>query len=943
MQPKETTFAVGASSHKTFPFACYRQGEACYTRIFANYKMMKVFLSFLATAGFAAAQGLFPGQAARLVIGQPNFTAQANGADQNQLGAPGGLAYVNGKLFVADANRFGAAPLHHRVLLFNNFGANLPAVTSEFPVSGARCPACIGTADAVIGQSDFISSDYSLKPTADTVRLPTAVASDGQRLAVADTDNNRILIWNSIPLTNKKAADVVIGQADFTSAKVFRPPNNKSLLGPQGVWFQGGKLYVADTQNHRVLVWNTIPTSNNKEADLVLGQANFNTAAELDLTKASIDPKNNNLLNPVSVSSDGVRLYVSDLGFNRVLIWNTIPTQSTQAADVVVGQPDFTSAISNNVAALCESTGTDDTTKALLYPPVCAKTIQYPRFALGDGKRLFIADGGNDRVLVYNTIPTTNGAKADLIIGQLNDNLNRSSDFQYPLLVGASDTLRTPSSLAWDGTNLFVSDTYNRRVLIFSLANQPLVYNAVRNSASLDVFAQGTITLTGSLRENDAITVTIDAVDYKYTIKKDDKMNDVILNLIKIINASVKPAVTARPFLDAAQIRLSALKGGLDGNTIQFSLATSPTDATITFTTSGASLNGGQDAAKIAPGTLITINGENLSDRTASTPADAKTLPLDLGNVQVYFDGIRAPLLYVSPSKINAQVPFEVSDASSISAYVRTKRDNGQITVTSPVGVPVVPQNPGIYAEAGIDPRPGVIMHYSSSATGTVSVDGSVKTGDVATITFEGARSYSYKVVDGDTLESIRDNLIKVINANTDETVTAFAAGVFTRIRLRYKKPGSDGNGITYATSTSDGAQVILTATTPALCCANTAGARVTKDNPALPGETIVVYATGLGLVQPDAANLATVTGSAYNGPLINRPNEFVSSLAGGKTANVLFAGLRTGVVGLYEIHLELNSDLPTDDFVELTIAQDVYVSNVVTFPVFNPNAGTVP
>jgi WD40 repeat protein len=45
----------------------------------------------------------------------------------------------------------------------------------------------------------------------------------------------------------------------------------------------------------------------------------------------------------VAVSSDGVRLFVTDLGYNRVLIWNSIPTQNNQPADVVVGQPDFTS------------------------------------------------------------------------------------------------------------------------------------------------------------------------------------------------------------------------------------------------------------------------------------------------------------------------------------------------------------------------------------------------------------------------------------------------------------------------------------------------------------------------------------------------------------------------------------------------------------------------
>ena len=49
----------------------------------------------------------------------------------------------------------------------------------------------------------------------------------------------------------------------------------------------------------------------------------------------------------MSVTSDGQRLYVTDLGHNRVLIWNSIPTQNGQAADVVVGQPNMTSELDN--------------------------------------------------------------------------------------------------------------------------------------------------------------------------------------------------------------------------------------------------------------------------------------------------------------------------------------------------------------------------------------------------------------------------------------------------------------------------------------------------------------------------------------------------------------------------------------------------------------------
>ena len=113
----------------------------------------------------------------------------------------------------------------------------------------------------------------------------------------------------------------------FTSASVpGNTPNAKSMRGPQGVWIQNGRLYVADTQNNRVLIFNRIPTSNGAAADVVLGQPDFTTFVEPDLTQQKNNVSAKQLLNPVAVSSDGVHIFVTDLGYNRVLIWNTIPT-----------------------------------------------------------------------------------------------------------------------------------------------------------------------------------------------------------------------------------------------------------------------------------------------------------------------------------------------------------------------------------------------------------------------------------------------------------------------------------------------------------------------------------------------------------------------------------------------------------------------------------------
>jgi len=895
---------------------------------------VKHLVLWLASAALTFPAEFYTGQAGRLVIGQKTFTAQEPVTGADTLGGVGGVAVANNMLFVADSNRVGSVPLNHRVLIYKNLDSITLPVNAPVP-QFTRCPACRGTADTVLGQTDFTKNELHTTASASTLRSPTAVASDGVRLAVADTDYNRVLIWNSIPSNNNQPADIVLGQENFTNVSAPRGIPGQRMRGPQGVWIFGQQLFVADTGHSRILIWNNIPTRSFQPADVVVGQPDFNTYIELDLSRTQIDAKADNLLNPVSVTTDGRRMYVADLAQNRVMIWNSIPTRNGQAADLVLGQPDFNSAIANNSRRLCRSVGIgSDGTPG--YPNLCMATLNTPRFALGDGRRVFIADGGNDRVLVYNLPPRENGQEADVVLGQAAGDSNRSSDSAYPLYRSAADLLRTPLSLAWDGANLFVTDTYNRRIVVFSLHDQPLPFTAVRNLASREVFATGSVAFDGNINEGDEATITVSGRAYKYKFIRDDTFANIMLQFTQQINSDVDATVTASIIPEIRTLLLTARTGGEEGNSIDYTTSKSPDTSPISLTTGGATLVGGQNAAQIAGGTLVTILGENLSDTTASVPPNTPVLPRYLGGVHVYFDGMEAPLLMVSPTQINAQIPWEMRDASSSNAYVRIERNDGSVVTTSPVAVPLIPQNPGVFAVEGLDPRPGIITHFSDRATGTVSVDGTANANDVATISIED-REYAYTVKSGDTLATIRDGLIALINGNEIEKVEAFAAGIFTRVRLRAKLPGDAGNGIVYSAKTNEGAQVILTPTTPALCCANVGGDLVTEGNPARPGETIVVTATGLGpLKDPDHQALVK-TGIAYDGPARNEPFEFVSSLAGGKTANVLSAALKPGAIGIYEVHLELNSDLPTNSKTQVTIAQDIYVSNVVTFPLKNP------
>ncbi|MDP9055128.1 MAG: hypothetical protein M3N93_12650 [Acidobacteriota bacterium] len=908
------------------------------------------------------------GQAARLVIGQKRFAASEYNTTDTLLGSPTGITYSNGVLWVVDANRVGATPDNNRILRFSDV-ASYPGPLQDPTISGNTCGVCRGVASLVLGQPDFVSSGFPLTPNAKgtTLRNPSGVATDGQILVVADTDNNRILIWTTLPQVNGQPANLVIGQADFSHNSTSVPPNAKSLRGPSGVWLADGKLYVADTQDNRILIYNQIPTTNNAAADVVIGQPNFTSFLQPNPTQSNGTPTASNMQDPVSVTTDGTRMFVTDLGQHRVLIWNTIPTTNGAPADIALGQINLTTAISNNsykqnttatdsdghptnvTPVMCQSnaayaasvgqTGSsvvDSTTGTTLYPARCAATLSLPRFALSDGTRLYVADGGNDRVLVYNSMPTRSGQPADVILGQpdeFSDNTGQNPD--------GSDAFQTPFSLAYDGLNLYVGDTFNRRVVVYTpgIPNIPLGGRGVLNAASLTISALGSVAMTGSIKAKDTVTVTIAGTGYTYTVVSSDTLTTVVQGLVKKINNGSKPDpnVIATTNEVTNTLVLTARTPGSAGGNITLTASVS-SGAQITATASGTTLTYSQNSSEIAPGTLITVSGTNLCDHT-TVGAGTPYLPATLFGCELYIDGQRAPLLYVSPTQINAQMPVEYSDRTTVSMYARDTHADGSISVTTPIGITIVPQNPGIFAEYGTDPRPGIVYHGSSNAVSVVSVGASsIHAGDVGTLTI-GGTAYTYTVLSTDTLTTVRDAFVKLINNAPDPNVYAGPVNENSSIALVARQAGAAGEGIAVTESVTGTSNTLtLTVYNTPTCCDNSQGGLVTADNPAVPGEVVYLFATGLGPTNPSDVD----TGAVTPGGKFNPPASPVDSIQiDGTPANVLSASLVSGMVGVYYVQFQIGTTTTTDLEAKLTIAQKSYVSNVVKFPVVAPAAAS--
>jgi uncharacterized protein (TIGR03437 family) len=450
-----------------------------------------------------------------------------------------------------------------------------------------------------------------------------------------------------------QAARAVIGQSSFSSRETGVTPMALSLAN--------GRLYAADA-SRRLLTFDLSQIPGPKD------DVNARPGARCPLCGFSPLASIAQSVIPgvAAVAVNGKTVAIADASSRRVLIWrDSSSPRATKGPDVVIGRGN---------------------------PDVFSEPIS----VAFDGRRLFVGDGALHRVLVWNGIPLSDNQPADAVLGQQGD-------------IPGAETISRPAALVSDGTNLFVGDSTDHRILVFTASDRPLANNAVMNSASLS-------------------------------------------------------------------------------------------------------------SGPLAPGTLISVTGRDLSDVEETASDDgSQDLPNNLAGVEVFLNGLKLPLLSVSPSELRAQIPYDVPNPSAMSLYVRTEFGDGVVAITNAVPVRLLTAAPGLFAFGGAEPRPGMVLHAN----------------------------------------------------------------------------GSSGQP-----------------STP-----------VTADNPAKPGEALVLWAAGLGTVDKE---------DAADAPVISR----ITASAGGRPVEVVSATLPQGATGIYEVRIQLPADLPASEKTQLLISQNGLASNAVTIPV---------
>ncbi len=329
---------------------------------------------------------------------------------------------------------------HHSHRGVARFALALTAVATLTAPLAALAAVGDTVTDAIVGQPDAVTrTANSTGVNASGLAFPIGTATDAAgNLYVADSENHRVLIYFS-PFTTDRVADRVLGQGDFnTNTPNSGGPSAGTLSRPSGVAVdKQGNVWVADTDNHRVLEYDA-PLTNDTVADRVYGQPDFtsNTANNGGIGESTL------YIPADVVVDDQGNLWVADSGNLRVLEYDTPVASGDRAADLVVCQARFDT----------DRPGTSDTLIESL-----------TGIAVDSKRNLWVSDSLNSRVLEFDD-PKRFGGEADRILGQ------SSFTSSSPNYTGRVDGLGlyNPHGVETDvNDNVYVSDIGNNRVLFY--------------------------------------------------------------------------------------------------------------------------------------------------------------------------------------------------------------------------------------------------------------------------------------------------------------------------------------------------------------------------------------------------------------------------------------------------------------------------------------------
>lgn len=689
--------------------------------------------------------------AADLVLGQATFDVATLPAAYNRLTktvlvSPAGIAVTDaGDVYVSDAlNRvlYFQGPFVNGKAASRLLGVDAGTTASPNPVTLSGCPTVSPQpCSSVLGSVD--SKTNRATP-------PSGLATLGNNVFVADTGNNRIVkfgtpdTWTAectLDVNSRCATGTFspvplayVGQADGISVQSNRgsvDASASSLAGPVGLTFNkaNSDLYIADSNNHRVLVY---PASSGVyvtatrllgQTDWIYSSPNLVEGRELYIFGDPGQTGAAQIAGAMVVDTKNNRLYIADTFNNRILGFNDArKVKPGSFADFVIGQRDL-----QHTKANYETNDPNAPTDGTLNRPV--------GLVLDAAGNLYVADSGNSRVLrfpaPFDQIQQKGQARADLVIGQ--------SDFFSRLPNAQATGMSEPWGLALtrDG-NLLVSDNTYNRVLLFMLPfrngmaaskvfGQADFRSSLAAGDSAHLSSPAGITTDSSDRlyvadsGNNRLSVFTDVLDLSSTggqqavftastssplsvainsrgeIWITDPTNNRVLRFPEFLTwrLAYDPTAPAKQLISTIPVNIpSAVALDASDNII---VAEGINRVSIFYLQAAYSNTANYSQAGMSPGSLVNIYrflGPTLAPDGTLAVASGVPFPTTLGDIQVTVNGKLAPLYRVQSSAVVIQVPKDTPANSGADIQI-LRASTGEVLAAGLLRVN--PVDPGFY------------------------------------------------------------------------------------------------------------------------------------------------------------------------------------------------------------------------------------------------------
>jgi uncharacterized protein (TIGR03437 family) len=352
-------------------------------------------------------------------------------------------------------------------------------------------------ADRVIGQlNQYSTTTYGPGTARATgLRAPTGLATLAGDLYVVDSGNNRILRFRkpfNVPADQQPVPDLVIGQTNVNSGRSANAPNglvsakgislttNNGTLTGAITFDRQNNLWFTDAVNNRVLRYPSSAISGNNppapEADVELGQLDYTSVQTTPVPGNDAGRRIKNQLNvPSALAFDSAqRLYVADYN----------PGDPTNTSRILVFEPPFTPGKSaSRIMGVfpVQQTGGPVPTQQAIYS-VRMWDVQAIFFLPGTGG-IGVLDSGFHRILLFDPYDqwpdetTSFSPVAKSAVGHSSSLAGINPADTKSLFANdgnpqpASSTFSSPQAAVFFNNELFVTDTFNNRVIVAPYAN----------------------------------------------------------------------------------------------------------------------------------------------------------------------------------------------------------------------------------------------------------------------------------------------------------------------------------------------------------------------------------------------------------------------------------------------------------------------------------------